>query len=409
MLTYGMPDFSSAGAGSDDDQQKLCRAVEVAIGRFEPRIRNVTVRPSIRAGISKGASFGWSLKAIYGFTRSRNGSHSIRWSSRIQVNSKCRRNNAIMPDPLEIQYENELTFIRRLGTEFAHERPKIADRLLLDRESGASEDPHVERLIEAFAFLTARIRLKLNDEFPELTESFLETLYPHYLAPIPSMSVVEFKVDPVRCNFPQGHTIEKGSRLLTPSIRGVACEFRTTSPLTLWPLEIVSAHYLLPLWPGHRALVQNRRIKGAHSIGAGVRRRSISLRVGTRQAAVFFKRGLRAFVSKLYELIFNHVTQVMIRGEASSLEGPPLTLRPNALQPVGFAPDEGMLPYGNRSFPGYRLLAEYFCFPSKFMFFEIEGLQGVRRRGWKKRLEVLLFLNRSMPNLEAQVRPRPSG
>jgi len=100
-----------------------------------------------------------------------------------------------MSDRLEARYNDELAFIRRMALEFARDRPKIADRLVIDRESGQSEDPHVERLIEAFAFLTARVRLKLDDEFPELTEALLNTLYPHYLAPIPSMAVVQFVPD----------------------------------------------------------------------------------------------------------------------------------------------------------------------------------------------------------------------
>ena len=91
---------------------------------------------------------------------------------------------------IERLYEDELDYIRRLGVEFARDRPKMAARLELDLESGRTTDPHVERLIEAFAFLTARIRLKLEDEFPEITDAFLNVLYPHYLAPLPSMAVV---------------------------------------------------------------------------------------------------------------------------------------------------------------------------------------------------------------------------
>jgi len=128
-----------------------------------------------------------------------------------------------------------------MGAEFARDRPKIAERLLLNQETGASLDPHVERLIEGFAFLTARIRLKLDDEFPELTESLLETLYPHYLAPIPSMAIIEFDVDAERGNLPEGHTIERGSNLHTQEFDGVRCQYRTTTPVTLRPVGSVSS------------------------------------------------------------------------------------------------------------------------------------------------------------------------
>jgi type VI secretion system protein ImpG len=95
-----------------------------------------------------------------------------------------------MIDDLLPHYDAELTFIRRMAAEFADAHPKIAGRLRLSAD--AIDDPHVGRLIEAFAFLTARIRQKLDDEFPELIDALLSTLYPHYLAPIPSMAIVQF-------------------------------------------------------------------------------------------------------------------------------------------------------------------------------------------------------------------------
>ena len=99
-----------------------------------------------------------------------------------------------MRDELLDYYERELGFLRQMGAEFAHKYPKVAGRLLL--EDDKCEDPHVERLIESFAFLASRVHLKIDDEFPEVTESLLNVLYPHYLAPIPSMSIVEFGLDP---------------------------------------------------------------------------------------------------------------------------------------------------------------------------------------------------------------------
>src|SRR6266851_440685 len=95
-----------------------------------------------------------------------------------------------MRDELLGYYERELIFLRQMGAEFAQKYPKIASRLLL--ESDRCEDPHVERLIEAFAFLSGLVHLNVYDEFPEITLSFFNVLYPHYLAPIPSMSIVQF-------------------------------------------------------------------------------------------------------------------------------------------------------------------------------------------------------------------------
>ena len=99
-----------------------------------------------------------------------------------------------MRDDLLLYYERELTFLRQMGAEFAAKYPKIASRLVLEPDK--CEDPHVERMLEAFAFLAARVHLKIDDEFPEITEALLDILYPHYLRPIPSMSVARVSRGP---------------------------------------------------------------------------------------------------------------------------------------------------------------------------------------------------------------------
>src|SRR5919202_3458292 len=123
-----------------------------------------------------------------------------------------------MRDELLGYYERELVFLRQMGAEFARKYPKIASRLLI--EADKSEDPHVERMIEAFAFLTGRIHLKIDDEFPEITESFLNVLYPHYLAPITSMTVVQFAEDAEKGNLTTGYTVERHTNLFSRPIQG---------------------------------------------------------------------------------------------------------------------------------------------------------------------------------------------
>ncbi|MEX0712953.1 MAG: type VI secretion system baseplate subunit TssF, partial [Pirellulales bacterium] len=306
-------------------------------------------------------------------------------------------------NPLETLYENELTFIRRLGAEFARDRPKIADRLLLEHETGVSDDPHVERLIEAFAFLTARVRLKLEDEFPELTEALLGTLYPHYLAPIPSMAVVEFVVDPQRGKLPKGHTIARHSQLRSREVQGMPCRYRTAYPVTLWPIEVAMARYqtapfgkdvVAPAGSSNAKAMIRLELKAA----AGTNFAELEL-----QRLRFFLSGEEPLVHRLYELIFNHVTQVVVRAGGAPTDPPPLVLGKECLAAVGFDRDEGLLPYSGRSFVGYRLLSEYFSFPSKFLFADVTGLEKLDRKRLGSRLEILLFLNRSVPNLEAQV------
>ena len=152
-----------------------------------------------------------------------------------------------MRDELLGYYERELSFLRQMGAEFAEKYPKIAGRLQL--EADTCDDPHVERLIEAFAFLASRVHLKVDDEFPEITESLLNVLYPHLLAPIPSMSVVQFVLDPSQVSLQSGQRIPRGAMLYSRSVSGTACRFRTAYPVHLWPLELRQARFELPI-PG---------------------------------------------------------------------------------------------------------------------------------------------------------------
>ncbi len=307
-----------------------------------------------------------------------------------------------MSDRLEARYNDELAFIRRMALEFARDRPKIADRLVIDRESGQSEDPHVERLIEAFAFLTARVRLKLDDEFPELTEALLNTLYPHYLAPIPSMAVVQFVPDLEQGQLTTSFEIPAKSPLFTREIDGVPCRFRTAYPVHLWPIELTEARFqTAPFGSDIRPPT-----KSAHS--PALIRLDLRTASNTSYAELkldrlrFFLSGDEPTVHTLYELLFNHATQIVVRPKgATKSEG--VVLPASCLRSVGFSQDEGLLPYGNQSFLGYRLLTEYFAFPQKFLFFDLTGLDVTNTEAFRQECEVFIFLNQAPNNLSNRV------
>ena len=146
-----------------------------------------------------------------------------------------------MRDDLLLYYERELTFLRDMGAEFAQKYPKIASRLVL--EADKCEDPHVERMLEAFAFLAARVHLKIDDDFPEITEALLNILYPHYMRPVPSMSIVEFQVDSEQVNPGTGLKIARDSVLNSRSVSGAPCKFRTCGDTTFWPVRVASAEW----------------------------------------------------------------------------------------------------------------------------------------------------------------------
>jgi len=299
-----------------------------------------------------------------------------------------------MADELLPYYERELSFIRQMAAEFAAKYPKIAGRLLLEPDQ--SEDPHVERLIQAFAFLAARVHHKIDDEYPEITESLLGVLYPHFLTPIPSMSIAQFVLDPEQGKIPGGYKIEKDAALYSPPVNGSPCRFRTCYPVVLWPVEVVHASLdsVDRMIPSRRNATSVLRL-GLKGLG-GMKFSEMEL-----DRLRFFLHGESPLVYALYEAILNNACEVQLR-LPTVRDAKPITLSQMCLQPVGFGPDEGLLPYGPRSFSGYRLLQEYFAFPEKFLYFDLLELQRVKELGAQDQIEILIFLDRK-PQLEQPV------
>lgn len=292
-----------------------------------------------------------------------------------------------MRDDLLTYYELELTFLRQMGADFAEKYPKVASRLLL--EPNRCEDPHVERLIEAVAFLAARVHLKIDDEFPEITEALLTVLYPHYIRPVPSMSIVQFHLDPEQGKLSGGLPIPRGSTLYSRPVEGHPCKFRTCYDATLWPLSISEAQWMTPdrLKPA---------IKTAEAAAA------LRMEVVCLPDADFAKMQLRSLrfylngesnlVHALYELLCNNCTQILIRDLMPNSRRPPVVLPSSNLQPIGFDDEEALLPYPRHSFSGYRLLQEYFTFPEKFFFLDLAGMEALATAGFGSRIEIIFLV-----------------
>jgi type VI secretion system protein ImpG len=294
-------------------------------------------------------------------------------------------------------YERELSFLRQMGAEFADKYPKVASRLQL--EADKCEDPHVERLLEAFAFLAARVRLKIDDEFPEITESLLGILYPTFLAPVPSMSIAHFVLNSEQVSLQTGQTIPKGSTLASAPVDGIPCRFRTAYPVTIWPVEVRAARFeqapavTIQGRDARTMLHLDLRILGAATLSElkeksveGVERPLSKLR--------FYLQGEGKVIHSLYELLFNDTLAVELRPQASSPDSAAVQLGPEALQPVGFRDDETLLPTPDRLFRGYRVLQEYFSFPEKFLFVDLEGLDRLQGRAFTDTLDVRILLGR---------------
>jgi type VI secretion system protein ImpG len=300
-----------------------------------------------------------------------------------------------MRDELLEYYERELSFLRQLGAEFAEKYPKIASRLQL--EPDRCEDPHVERMIEAAAFLASRVHLKIDDEFPEVTESLLNVLYPNFLAPVPSLSIIQFALDPERANLQTGQTIPRGAMLYSNPVDGSPCRFRTRYPVTLWPLELSSVRFELPA-PGSSVPATTRSVLRLELNTFGgmpfsdIREKALDAPDRALDRLRFYLQGDAKVVQGLYELLFTAVTHVAVRPAGGDVAG--FLLPGAALKPVGFDEDESMLGDARRSFAGYRLVQEYFAFPEKFLFFDITGLERAASAGFGSRVELLLYLDR---------------
>lgn len=266
-------------------------------------------------------------------------------------------------DELLSYYRQELTYLRRLGREFAEKYGDVAAALSLGPD--ASEDPHVERLLMGFSFLTARIRHKLDDDFPELTQALLGVLYPHYLAPIPSMAVVAFELDRERTTLTEGYPIPAGSLLETSPVDEEPCFFRTAYPVRIFPIELTKVSVRRRPFPANTAPAD---AQAALDLELSTLSPDLAFADLELDRLRFYLHGERALVHGIYEHVFVDLARVSIASEG--LERP-VELGPSHVREVGFGVGEGVLPLPARSQPAYRLLTEYFVFPEKYCFFDV--------------------------------------
>ena len=293
-----------------------------------------------------------------------------------------------MRDELLLYYERELDYLRKSAANFAEKYPKVASRLVL--EPTKCEDPHVERLLEAFAFLAARIHIKLDDDFPEITEGLLSVVYPQLVRPIPSMSVVEFQLDSEKGKLASGLKIERNTPLFSKPIGGVPCTFRTCYDTTLWPITVNAAE----LRPPSQLKPPVKTNDSAWAIRLELRcAKDVSFAALKPDKLRFYLDGESGLVNAVYELLFSRVNRILVRDLTPGSKLAPVYLPASALQAVGFGPDEGMVAYPSSAFSGHRLLLEYFAFPEKFFFVDLNGLEAVSEAGFKDGIEVIILIS----------------
>lgn len=260
-------------------------------------------------------------------------------------------------------YERELDYLRNAGLAFAARHPKVARRLELSADQCA--DPHVERLLEGFAFLAARLHERIDDSLSDSANAMLEQLHPHAMRPLPSASIACFESDPTKGTLDAGYTIPRGKALFA-NVGGDSIPLRTCMPVTLWPLAIVGVDLLTDGFDHVTTAPEAMSVL------------KVSLRHPRRyQPAAARLPGLRFYIkgrtetsAALCDLVAGHTLAVKWRAPGNG--GAVLDLPGVLPRMVGLESDEALLPEAGDGHPALRLLIEYFACPLKFQFFDID-------------------------------------
>ena len=292
-----------------------------------------------------------------------------------------------MDNDLYKYYEHELSYFREIGIEFGK---KYNNAKYLQLERG--DDPHTERLIEAFAFIAAQIHNKIDDDFPAIIQSLINNIFPNFNLPVPSMAMISFKPSN---NVPdEGYEIEKGTPINSIPIElnngKTICTFQTVYPVKLWPLDIVKAS-IIP---------DNSKLKGEKIISIYIESLSKKdLSSVSLDELIFFINPKVKDAYELYELIINHVFTVdcmLFDDDQQSVMLENVVIQKN-IEPFGFDKNDHLMQFQDKGsyekniFPGYLLLYDYFCFKEKYLFFKIKGLEKLNTE--KKFCSFLLFLH----------------
>lgn len=270
-------------------------------------------------------------------------------------------------DELFTKYERELVILRSLCREYAQRYPKVAAKLQMGGD--ACDDPHVERLIQAVALLCARVGKRLDDSYPQFTEALLNLLFPHYLRPFPSCAVVRFygelKTDGPDPSLP---IVPRGTLLETNPVRGVPCTFKTVYDVGPCHVALADASFNSIICPPVATRLPDG-ITSSLTLVFEAAKPGNSLSVEPAIVARVYVDGDPSFCATLRDVLFMHTAGAYLQLDD---DGPWDRLPSVPIRPAGFGDDDALIPFDARSHAAYRILAEYFAFPEKFNFFDID-------------------------------------
>ncbi|MFB2713687.1 type VI secretion system baseplate subunit TssF [Aeromonas veronii] len=280
---------------------------------------------------------------------------------------------------LEHYFRDELAFLRLQGREFADSYPELT-RFLSEQNT----DPDVERLLEGFAFLTGNLRAKIEDEFPELTHGLLNMLWPNYLRPVPSMTIMQFSVIPGAIAQPA--LVRQGCQLDSLPINDVTCHFQTCHDAWVYPAEM------------RQITAQSGNDLSTISLDIALHA-PLPLSELQLDKLRFFLGGDSYTAYELYFWLSNQLSHIELE-----IDGKRFRQEAKALKSVGFERDDALLPYPNNVYSGYRILQEYFCFPESFLFFELSGGEWPKQPLPVSEFKIHFCFDRPLP-AELKIRP----
>ncbi len=264
-------------------------------------------------------------------------------------------------------YQQEMMYLRRSGARFADQYPKIAQNLNIS--ASGSADPHVQRLLESFAFLTGRLQKEIDNRYLQFTNTLLGVLYPQFISPFPSAATAVFRLSPHLGKSTSGYRVPRGTSLFTEAQEKKICRFQTTYPVELWPFEVTEANVMnvdqTPLSP--------HLLKTQWVLKIRVQRYDGKMSELAPAFLRFFIAGDALTTQCMYDSIFGYLptepTPVFIKADKADTV---IQLPADALSPVGFSQEEALIPYPHKTLDAYRLLHEYFVFPDKFKYLDIQ-------------------------------------
>ena len=270
-------------------------------------------------------------------------------------------------------FQDELEYLRKSGEEFAEYFPKLTDYL-----SSRSVDPDVERLLEGFAFLTGRLREKIDDQLPEVTQSLLQLLWPNFLRPVPSMTVMELSPKPGAID--ECHVIEKGAQVESIPVDDTVCKFRTCYDVEILPLEVKEVRHDV----SKEASVVSISLQTQSEKPIGM--------IGLKKLR--FHLGGADYSAQMLNLWLHRYLE---SGEVSNGADKAVRLNNEQFVQVGLLKGEEVLPYPDNAFTGYRLLQEFFTLPQKYLFLDVCDLPIAALDQESDHLTLVLRFERPLP------------